>query len=471
MTCTWWRTAQSFQCAAASRGSSKPNFPDRLRDPRLSPARDVWLGPSARDRRPVSLRPRAHRLRFASLRRGHPSSSVRKAGRPSPAVGPTDGVHFAVWAPNADRVSVDRRFQRVGRPRALDAAAGAVGRLGDFHSQSSRRRALQFEIGTKGGGLLKKSDPFGDRRSSRRRDRRRLCATCPATSGTITAGWQTRRSANAWLDRPMSIYEVHLGSWARVPEEGNRWLTYRELAAPSRALREGAGLHARRAAADDGASIHGVVGLPGAPVFRADDAGFGPPEDFKFFVDACHQAGLGVILDWVPGHFPERRALVSRSSTARRSSSTPTRGRVEHQDWGTLIFNYGRNEVSNFLLSSALCWLDRVPRRRAAGRRGRRRCCISTTRAATANGFPTNTADARTSRPIEFLQRLNTLTHGEQPGTITAAEESTAWPGVSRPVHLGGLGFHVQVEHGLDARRAAVRQQGSRSSAGGSTTC
>ena len=166
----------------------------------------------------------------------------------------------------------------------------------------------------------------------------------------------TRPALGAWLDKPMTAYEVHLGSWARVPEEGNRFLTYREMAhrlVPY--VKEMGFTHVELLPVME----HPFSGSWGYQVlgFFAPTARFGPPEDFKLFVDACHQAGLGVILDWVPGHFPkDAHGLARFDGTALFEHEDPRQG--EHQDWGTLIFNYGRNEVRNFLLSNALFWLE-----------------------------------------------------------------------------------------------------------------
>jgi 1,4-alpha-glucan branching enzyme len=360
-----------------------------------------------------------------------------KLGAHRIAVGHTIGVHFAVWAPNADRVSLVGDFNgwdgRV-HPMRLLAPSGVwelfVPELGDGEK-------YKFEIRTRAGALLTKSDPFA------------VSFEVPPRSASIVrdisgyqwsdAQWLEKRgNAGAWLDRPMNIYEAHLGSWARVPEEGNRFLTYRELAArlvPY--VKEMGYTHIELLPVME----HPFSGSWGYQVlgYFAPTSRFGPPEDFKFFVDACHQAELGVILDWVPGHFPkDAHGLAKFDGTALYEHDDPRQG--EHQDWGTLIFNYGRHEVRNFLLSSALFWLEEY---HADGLRVDAVASMLYLDYSRGEGqWIANRYGGRENlEAIAFLQQLNSLTHGEHPGTITAAEESTAWPGVSRPVHLGGIGF------------------------------
>jgi 1,4-alpha-glucan branching enzyme len=363
--------------------------------------------------------------------------AFEKLGAHRRTVGTTEGVHFAVWAPNADRVSVIGDFNgwdgRVN-PMRLLAPAG-IWEI--FIPDLPDGEKYKFEIRTRTGAILKKSDPFA------------RAFEAPPQSAAIVhdisryewrdqAWMSSRPDRESWLDRPMAIYEVHLGSWARVPEEGNRFLTYREMAqrlVPY--VKEMGFTHIELLPVME----HPFSGSWGYQVlgFFAPTARFGPPEDFKLLVDACHQAGLGVILDWVPGHFPkDAHGLARFDGTALFEHEDPREG--EHQDWGTLIFNYGRNEVRSFLLSNALFWLDEY---HVDGLRVDAVASMLYRDYSRKDGqwIPNQFGGRENLEAISFLQQLNSLTHGEHPGTITAAEESTSWPGVTRPVYLGGLGF------------------------------
>ncbi|HEX3703190.1 MAG TPA: 1,4-alpha-glucan branching protein GlgB [Vicinamibacterales bacterium] len=360
-----------------------------------------------------------------------------KLGAHRVRVGTSTGVHFAVWAPNADRVSV------VGDFNGWDGRVHAMRHLMPngiweiFIPDLPDGEKYKFEIRTHAGALLKKTDPFGFAFEVSPRS----AAIVYDISGHQwrDQDWMMARPAKrGWLSSAMSIYEVHLGSWARVPEEGNRFLTYREMA---RVLvpyvKEMGFTHVELLPVME----HPFSGSWGYQVlgFFAPTSRFGPPDDFKVFVDACHEAGIGVILDWVPGHFPKDDYGLARfDGTALYEHADPRQG--EHQDWGTLIFNYGRNEVRNFLLSNALFWLEEY---HVDGLRVDAVASMLYLDYSRKPGewIPNRFGGRENLDVISFLQQLNTLTHGEHPGSITAAEESTAFPGVSRPVHLGGLGF------------------------------
>src|SRR6185503_1159480 len=295
----------------------------------------------------------------------------------------------------------------------------------------------KFEIRTRTGAILKKTDPFA-----------RAFEAPPQSAAVVhdvsgyewgDAEWIAARAAgHAWLDRPMSTYEVHLGSWARVPEDGNRFLTYREMAhrlVPY--VKEMGFTHLELLPVME----HPFSGSWGYQVlgFFAPTARFGPPEDFKLLVDTCHRAGIAVILDWVPGHFPkDAHGLALFDGTALFEHEDPRQG--EHQDWGTLIFNYGRNEVRNFLLTNALYWLDSFHIDGVRVDAVASMLYLDYSRDAD-EWVPNQHGGRENLEAIDFLRELNNITHQRFPGTAMIAEESTAFPAVSRPTWVGGLGF------------------------------
>jgi 1,4-alpha-glucan branching enzyme len=352
-------------------------------------------------------------------------------------IGAAEGTHFAVWAPNAERVSVVGDFNgwdgRVHPMRSL----GPSGVWEIFLPGVRDGQRYKFEIRSRvHGELLLKCDPFG------------FAFEVPPLSACIVtrtdyewgdAGWMASRAEqDAWLNRPMTVYEVHLGSWARIPEESNRYLTYRELA--NRLIpyvKEMGYTHIELLPVME----HPFSGSWGYQVigFYAPTSRFGGPADFKAFVDACHQAGIGVILDWVPGHFPkDAHGLARFDGTALYEHADPRQG--EHRDWGTLIFNYGRNEVRNFLLSNALFWMQEY---HADGVRVDAVASMLYLDYSRHEGewVPNRFGGRENLDAIDFVRQLNSLTHSEHAGSITVAEESTAFPSVSRPTYLGGLGF------------------------------
>ena len=352
-------------------------------------------------------------------------------------IGDADGVHFAVWAPSAERVSV------VGDFNMWDGRLHPMRRLGlsgvweIFIPGIEEGQRYKYEIrSTNQGELLLKSDPYGFRLEHP-----------PMTASIVTrreyewndAQWFVDRAGrNAWLQRPMAIYEVHLGSWMRVPDEQNRWLTYRELADRLVPYVKDMGYtHVELLPVME----HPFFGSWGYQVtgFFAPSSRFGVPNDFKAFVERCHQAGIGVILDWVPGHFPkDAHGLARFDGTALYEHADPRQGR--HPDWGTLIFNYGRNEVRNFLLANGLFWLEEF---HVDGLRVDAVASMLYLDYSRPEGqwVPNRFGGRENLDAIDFLRELNALTHGEHVGSITIAEESTAFPSVSRPTYLGGLGF------------------------------
>ncbi|MBN2751144.1 MAG: 1,4-alpha-glucan branching protein GlgB [Rhodospirillaceae bacterium] len=347
------------------------------------------------------------------------------------------GVSFAVWAPNARRVSVVGDFNTWdGRrhPMRLHPGCG-VWEL--FIPDLGEGTLYKFELLGPNGKLLPlKADPYAF-----------ACEKPPHTASKVikrgTYAWNdenwmsTRKEANA-CNAPMTIYEVHLGSWQRCPEEDNRYLTYGELAerlVPY--VRDLGFTHIELLPINeypfDGSWGYQPIGLF-APTSR-----FGSPNDFRVFIDACHNAGIGVILDWVPGHFPEdAHGLAQFDGTHLYEHADPRQGR--HMDWGTLIYNFGRAEVCNFLTANALFWLDEY---HIDGLRVDAVASMLYLNYSREDGqwIPNVFGGQENLEAIAFLKRLNEVLYEEHPGTFTVAEESTAWPMVSRPTYLGGLGF------------------------------
>ena len=352
-------------------------------------------------------------------------------------IGVVTGVHFAVWAPNAQRVSVIGGFNRWdGRAHVMRRLVpSGVWEL--FIPDLADGEGYKFEVRTHAGHLLHKADPYA-----------RRFEVPPKTASVIWSDgryeWRDqdwmheRASRDAWRERPVSVYEVHPGSWQRVPEEGNRFQTYRELAASLVPyVREMGFTHIELMPIME----HPFAGSWGYQVigFFAPTSRFGTPDDLRYFVDQCHAHGIGVILDWVPGHFPkDRHGLAEFDGTALYEHVDPRKG--EHQDWGTLVFNYGRNEVRSFLFSNALFWLEEFHIDGLRVDAVASMLYLDYSREA-GEWIPNQFGGRENLEAVSFLQQLNTLTHGRVPGTITVAEESTSWPAVSRPVYVGGLGF------------------------------
>ncbi|HEU4935675.1 MAG TPA: 1,4-alpha-glucan branching protein GlgB [Vicinamibacterales bacterium] len=351
-------------------------------------------------------------------------------------IGGAAGVHFGVWAPNAKRVSVVGDFNSWDGRRHPMRSLGSSGVWEIFIPGIATGERYKFELLTRYGEVILKSDPFGF-----------AFELPPLNASLVTAPqyqWKDdewmrgRQSADSWFHRPFAAYEVHLGSWARFPEGGNRYLTYLELAerlVPY--VKEMGYTHIELLPVME----HPFSGSWGYQVigFFAPTSRFGKPEEFKAFVDACHAEGIGVILDWVPGHFPkDAHGLAQFDGTALFEHQDPRQG--EHREWGTLIFNYGRNEVRNFLLANALFWLHEYHVDGLRVDAVASMLYLDYSRKA-GEWIPNRFGGRENLDAIEFLRELNTLTHSEQPGSITVAEESTAWPSVSRPTYVGGLGF------------------------------
>jgi len=353
------------------------------------------------------------------------------------------GTSFAVWAPNARRVSVVGEFNNWDGRLYPMRSMGGSGVWELFIPGVKAGELYKYEIKTPSRELRIKTDPFAFAMELR-----------PGTASRVwdvdghewqDHDWMERRRTGNLYTSPMSIYEVHLGSWLRFPEQGNRWATYREAAVP---LAE----HVKK---------YGFTHVELMPIMEhpfdaswgyqvtgyfAPTSRFGTPEDFQYFVDTLHRHGIGIILDWVPAHFPKDDfSLRLFDGTALYEHSDPRQG--EHRDWGTLIFNYGRNEVRNFLVSNALFWLDKY---HVDGLRVDAVASLIYLDYSREEGewVPNKYGGNENLEAIEFIKEFNAIVYGRCPGCFTVAEESTAWTGVTTPTYLGGLGFGFKWDMG-----------------------
>src|SRR5215472_516883 len=342
------------------------------------------------------------------------------------------GVGFAVFAPGAQRVSVVGDFNFWdGRRHAMRVRGNGFWEI--FVPGARPGDRYKYEIVAADGTLLPlKADPvaFGS-------ELRPSTASVVVDLAAVPRPAPAAARANA-LDSPISIYEVHLGSWRRNPEQGDRWLSYRELAETLPAYARDLGFTHLEFLPVSEHPFDGSWGYQPTGLF-APTSRFGMPADFAALVDACHAAGLGVLVDWVPGHFPDDpHGLSNFDGTALYEHADPRQGR--HLDWNTLIYNYGRCEIANFLLANSLFWLDRY------AIDGLRVDAVASMLyldySRPAGGWVANRLGGRENlEAVEFLRRFNTTLFARFPRATTAAEESTAWPMVSKPVEWGGLGF------------------------------
>jgi 1,4-alpha-glucan branching enzyme len=350
-------------------------------------------------------------------------------------LGGVSGVSFAVWAPNAGGVSVVGDFNnwdgRLHQMRRL----GLSGIWEIFIPEVGQGALYKYEMHRRGGLAFLKADPYA-----------LFAEVPPATSSVVFKPsyrftddeWMERRATRDHLRRPLNIYEVHLGSWRRIPEEGNRPFTYRETAPALADYCERLGFTHVEFMPLKGHPYGGSWGYQ-VSSYYAPTARYGDPDDFRFLVDYLHNRGLGVIMDWVPAHFPKDVWALGRfDGTPLYEHADPRLG--EHPEWGTYIFNYGRNEVRNFLIANALFWL--------------KECHVDGLRVdAVASmlylDYGREHGQAATNRyggrenleAVSFVRELNDVVHREQPGVMTIAEESTSWPLVTKGVDQGGLGF------------------------------
>lgn len=347
------------------------------------------------------------------------------------------GVYFAVWAPNARRVSVVGGFNKWDGRRHPMRVLGSSGIWELFIPGLFEGELYKYEIKARDGSIFLKSDPYGFFFEER-----------PRTATVVYSidnkykwgdhGWIREREKKDMLSSPVAIYEVHLGSWRRKVEDGGGYLTYGESANELvDYVKEMGFTHIEFLPVAehpyDGSWGYQVTG------YYAPTSRYGRPEDFMYLVDRCHQNGIGVILDWVPGHFPrDAHGLAWFDGTALYEHLDPRLG--EHKEWGTLIFNYGRNEVRNFLLANAMLWFEKY---HIDGIRMDAVASMLYLDYSRKEGewIPNRYGGRENLEAIEFIKELNEMLYKYFPGIMTIAEESTAWPSVSRPTYLGGLGF------------------------------
>jgi 1,4-alpha-glucan branching enzyme len=382
---------------------------------------------------PYSFAPTLGELDLHLIAEGRHRRLHRLLGAHARSVDGVEGTSFAVWAPSARSVRIVGDFNSWdGRIHPMRSMGGS-GVWEIFVPGVKPGAHYKFEILTGDGRLLLKADPYA-----------LATEVPPGTASRVHAstfefsdeGWMKQREGVDPYREPMSVYEVHLGSWRRSPEGAP--LSYRELASQlADYCREMGFTHVELLPVAE----HPFGGSWGYQVssYFAPTARFGSPDDFKYLVDTLHREGIGVIVDWVPAHFPKDEwALARFDGTSLYEHLDPKLG--EHPDWGTLVFNFGRNEVRNFLISNALYWLEEF---HIDGLRVDAVASMLYLDYSREEGqwVPNPYGGNENIDAIEFLRELNTVVHADHPGVMMIAEESTAWPGVTRPVYTGGLGF------------------------------
>ena len=366
-----------------------------------------------------------------------------KLGAHPTVVDDRPGTRFAVWAPNAESVSVMGDWNGWSRDADPLAPVGGSGIWQGFVAGVGRGAVYKFHVHSRHVGYqVDKADPFAIR------------AEVPPRTGSVVwtleyewgdAAWQASRPRHATLASPISVYELHVGSWRRVKQEGNRSLSYRELAPALAEYVGGLGFTHVELMPVMEHPFYGSWGYQTTGYF-APSSRYGTPQDLMYLVDVLHQHGIGVILDWVPSHFPtDEHGLAYFDGTHLYEHGDPRQG--FHPDWGSFIFNYGRHEVRSFLLSSALYWLEVF---HADGLRVDAVASMLYLDYSRNPGewIPNEHGGRENLQAIAFLRRFNQTVYERVPGVQTVAEESTAWPMVSRPTYLGGLGFGMKWDMG-----------------------
>lgn len=389
---------------------------------------------------PYTFMPQLGELDVHLFAEGKHHHAYRFMGAHLKTVDGIEGSLFCVWSPNVQRISI------IGDFNGWDGRCHPMRSLGEsglwelFIPELQAGASYKYEILSQHNEILAKTDPYA-----------RSMALRPDTTSHIMSDnnfewqdehWLEQRAEFDWQHKPVSVYELHAGSWQRnAPSENEGFLNWRELAKRliPYILELGYTHIELMPIAEhplDQSWGYQVTG------FFAPTARFGTPDDFRYFIDQCHQQGIGVFIDWVPAHFPKDEFALARfNGEALYEHADPKQG--EHQDWGTLIFNYGRNEVRNFLITNAVYWLEEF---HIDGLRVDAVASMLYLNYSREEGewIPNEFGGSENLDAIRFLRELNTTVHGLHSGILTMAEESTAWPMVSRPVELGGLGFSMK---------------------------
>jgi len=387
---------------------------------------------------PYSFKPQIDNFDLHLFAEGKHLHIYRVLGAQPMSIDGVDGVLFSTWAPNAARVSVVGDFNIWdGRCHPM-RSRGSSGIWELFIPGLTSGALYKFEIRNRdSGAIVSKADPYAQQLELRPR-------TASIIRPTAAYPWQDREWMSAretldWLHKPISIYECHLGSWQR-DEHGN-FLNYRELAHQLVGYIKETGFTHIELLPITEHPLDASWGYQTTGYFAATSR-FGTAAAFRYFVDYCHRHGIGVLLDWVPAHFPkDDHGLARYDGSALYEHEDPRRG--EHRDWGTLIYNYGRNEVKNFLLASAVFWMQEY---HIDGLRVDAVASMLYLDYSREQGdwLPNQHGGNENIEAINFFRELNTVTHAEFPGTMIMAEESTAWPQVTRPANIGGLGFSMK---------------------------
>jgi 1,4-alpha-glucan branching enzyme len=386
---------------------------------------------------PYSFWPQLEQAEMDAFHAGHHRYAQRLLGARHHAVDDIEGTLFTVWAPNAGRVSV------VGDFNDWDGRVHPMRRHGrqgiwELFIPEVKTGIYRFEIrNAESGKLLVKSDPYA--RSSEYRPGTASVITGPALHGWQDAEWEHAKSSGSWHDRPMSVYELHPGSWRR--NEDGTFMGYRRMAEELCSYVKHLGFTHIELMPIMEHPLDESWGYQ-TTGYYSPTSRFGSPDDFRYFVDHFHQNGIGVILDWVPAHFPrDEHALANFDGAALYEYHEPLK--AGHPDWGTLVFNFERHEVCSFLISNAIYWLKEF---HLDGLRVDAVASMLYLNFSREDGqwLPNRYGGNENIEAIEFLRRFNEAVGHECPGCVTIAEESSAYPGVTRPTSSGGLGFGLK---------------------------